>query len=201
MVDVSRDFSAFVEQMVAEAETIAKEALVHAAKKTRLELYKGALKKGLREGYYDKYSPSRYKRSHSLKRAISPYYSDNSKGKNFSVEVGVEYDSSKLKGAYRSNSKLHQSGGEWISRNDENFNWSGSNGIPDSNWIMENFMLGVHPRSYPAETLDGRRRYEYRPKKTGVTQESIMKKLLDEQAEKVSEYISDAIVSAILGRL
>lgn len=189
---MARDFSAFIEECVKDAEAIAKEAMVTAAKKARLELYKGALKKGLQEGYYGQYSPSIYKRSHSLKKAILPFYEDRSKGSNWSIAVGVEYDASRLKGLYHSNSKLHQSGDTWISRNSSGFSMSANNGIPDSNWIMENFMLGVHPRTTA--------NHQYAPVNTGITQESIMNVLLDEQLDKISDYVNDALMTAILSR-
>ena len=64
------------------------------------------------------------------------------------IAFGIRYDSTKIKGVYKSNSWWHQTGNEWVSRFDEpeKFKFdSQANGIPDAGWILNNYLEGVHP--------------------------------------------------------
>ena len=68
-------------------------------------------------------------------------------GDNYTISFSLTYDSSIIKGAYKSYSKRHQSGDTWISRNydEDKFHKDQSdNGIPDSGWILQNYLEGKH---------------------------------------------------------
>lgn len=70
------------------------------------------------------------------------------KGSMCQIEIALRYDSSQIKGVYKSNSWWHQSGDTWISRYDEPSKFrfdSQDNGIPDSGWILNNYLEGIHP--------------------------------------------------------
>ena len=110
---------------------------------------------------------------------------DHSNGSNLSIEVGVEYDSSKLKGAYHSNSRWHQSGDTWRSVTDRS-KFSSDNGIPEPEWIMNNFLDGVHPWAQTdTESTD-----------------SLMKKFFDsELPNRINQYVQDELFGAITSRL
>lgn len=132
--------------VIKDCRVIAVEAVKNAAKKAQKDILKEA--DSCLQKYYSNYpNPKMYNRTYRLKRAIVPYWADRTNGKSISVEVGVQYKSSALKGAYRSNSRYHQSGDVWISRfDDEGFNFdSGDNGIPEPDWILINYLEGVHP--------------------------------------------------------
>ena len=100
---------------------------------------------------YLKKKPTIYKRLNPspLKNAVQyakPKLTE--KGGTCIIAFGVRYDSTKIKGVYKSNSWWHQSGNTWVSRFDEpdKFRFdSQSNGIPDSGWILNNYLEGIHP--------------------------------------------------------
>lgn len=102
--------------------------------------------------YYKDYKPSRYKRfkyPNGLYKAFSVHTETD--GSN--ISISYDWDFNRLP-AYKSKSKYHKRGKEWISRWDSRFNWDededgepiGNNGVPEKGWIFVNFMEGVHPR-------------------------------------------------------
>lgn len=131
------------DEILKDCQEIATEAVKNAAKKVQNDVVKEA--ESYLQEYYRNYPPKQYKRTYRLKRAILPYWADKSNSNGVSIEVGVQYKSSALKGAYRSNSWYHQNGNSWIDRmrGDFNFN-SPNNGIPEPSWILDNFLKGEH---------------------------------------------------------
>lgn len=82
--------------------------------------------------YYDNYDPSWYDRTDSLIRAFVPYKKVGVLRGEVVSGVGVVYDASKLDGVYNSNgSDQYQP--------------------VDSEWILLNYLNGIHPRTngYP----------------------------------------------------
>ena len=64
------------------------------------------------------------------------------------ITFSMQYNSEWIKGEYKSNSWWHKSGNKWISRFDEpdKFHFDRQdNGIPDSGWILNNYLEGKHP--------------------------------------------------------
>ena len=101
---------------------------------------------------YLKRKPKIYKRLNPspLRKAVyskEPDWVKNGKNKCV-IEFSIIYDAKRIKGAYKSNSWYHQSGDKWVSRFDGpdtfEYNWQ-SNGIPDSEWILNNYLQGIHP--------------------------------------------------------
>lgn len=174
----------------------AKRAAISAAKQTTKkianDMHKEALK-GL-EFYYKNYDPDVYIRTYNLKNAIRPHYEDTSSEKKISVEIGIVYDAAYLE-AYRSNSWRHQSGNGWVSRDDDNFDWdSGNNGIPDPEWILDNFLRGIHPR-----TTVG---YEYAPVQDSINQISIMNDFINNKVQVLMDkYMSQALLREFTKRM
>ena len=124
-----------------DCQTIAVEAVKDAAKKAQDDILKEA--KTYLQHYYDNYKPSKYKRTYRLKRAILPYWADRTGKNGISIEVGVQYKSSALHGIYTSNSRFHQSGDVWRVVTDHS-HVTGDNGIPEPEWILNNFLSGQH---------------------------------------------------------
>lgn len=143
---MAKNFDAIFKQIEAHSISIAQSAMYDAAQ----EAYQLAIEKAesCLQNYY-KRKPKIYKRTYTLKNAIVPRPPKwhKHRGDNYSIDFGIVYDSSKLTGKYKSNSKWHQSGGKWRSRfNDGKFNpKSSANGTPDSDWILKNYLLGIHP--------------------------------------------------------
>lgn len=117
----------------------AKEALKRAVPQIKKDLY-NLIEKDVVEQYYNDYSPSRYKRT---KNILNAFYVLDTTDSNGNVKFTIRWDYRYLDGLYRSGSKYHQYGNEWIdfySRSDDE-----DNGTVESGWIFTNFMEGVHP--------------------------------------------------------
>ncbi len=170
--------------IIKDCQTVAVEAVKHAAKKTQNDILKEA--NNYLQRYYDNYQPKHYKRTYQLQKAITPVFEDRSTGKGVSIEVGVEYNSGMLKGYY-SNSWYHQGGTHWIARNDGDFDFdSQNNGIPEPEWIMNNFLEGVHPWA----------------KNDAESTNSLMEDFFDVQlAGRIDQYVKDELFAAITRRL
>ena len=80
-----------------DCQAIAAEAVKNSAKKVQNDVLKEA--DDYLQRYYSNYNPTYYKpRSKQLQKSITPVLEDRSSNTNISIEVGVEYDSTKLKG-------------------------------------------------------------------------------------------------------
>lgn len=133
----------------AEAEMLSKlEGAIEAAiKSSEKDIVKGLQLKVIDQAvsqYYSDYQPTIYKRSRSLGNAFKMTHT--LVGGNLSVNINANSDRLPQ---YKSGSPRHQSGGKWISRFDDNFDpYGDDNGIPDKEWIFNNFMDGIHPRYF-----------------------------------------------------
>lgn len=128
---------------------MAMDAMMSAAN-SAFELAKQEADKCL-ENYLRK-KPKIYKRraDSPLKKAVVPQEPVRLKNNSntYRIMFGITYDSGKFKGEYESNSWYHQSGSTWVSWFNQNssFNNDGQdNGIPDSGWILNNYLSGIHP--------------------------------------------------------
>lgn len=136
------NYSSVFDGILEDAEKIAKDKVKSAGKEISRKMYSAAQK--YVDEYYGNYTPRRYKRLHELKTLASPVYEESSSGSMFTVTAGVEYNPGAIVGAHKSNSWYHQSGDTWVDRFRRDSS-SQSNGIPEANWIFENFWEGVHP--------------------------------------------------------
>ena len=110
--------------------------------------------------YYSDYKPTRYKRKEKPNGLYKAFrVNENNDGRRITIDY--DWDFNRLP-RYKSNSRYHKSGREWISRYDPRFNWDeddegnpkGDNGIPEKGWIFVNFMEGIHPKFYLDSELD-----------------------------------------------
>lgn len=171
--------------IIKDCQTIAVGAVKNAAKKTQDKIIEVADSYLIK--YYNSYRPKKYKRTHSLKRAIVSVFEDKSSADKICFEVGVKYDASPLIDLYKSNSWYHQSGTHWISRNSGNFDFdSKNNGIPQPDWILDNYLKGEHGGYYS----DGFSSSEQMEKFFNTTLDSF-----------ISTYVKDELFAAITSRL
>jgi hypothetical protein len=139
----NKGFDDVINELAADYQKVATRVLKNVARQVQADIVKES-RKYLRE-YYSNFKPQMYKRTRKLHKAIVPVFEDNSTGENLSFTVGVEYRAGNLVGYYKSNSWYHQSGGKWISRYDDKFNWDGqNNGQVEESWILDNFLIGEH---------------------------------------------------------
>lgn len=96
--------------------------------------------------YYN-YKPVWYnRRKKALYKLVQRHYKEIQKNDGIIIEFGVKYDPSQIEGIHRSYSKMHQTGSKWFGRDDEGFKWeSHNNGIPEAEWITDQFIEGIHP--------------------------------------------------------
>lgn len=140
--------------------------------------------------YYDEYTPSKYKRKRALFKLVQDYYKEKVGKKGITIEFGVQYNPAKIKGLHNSNSKWHQSGDKWISRNDSGFNFdAGDNGIPEPEWITEKFLAGEHPSGILGD--DG-------GIKVGQSPDEKMQDFFDTKLDDlIGSYMNKAVMSAV----
>lgn len=140
-------------RMLLKCDQAQKAAAEAAAKEIQKDIKQKVFNQAI-EDYYNDYSPVRYKRKKKpdgLYRAFRVNaYTDNG-----CIKINGQWNFNWLP-EYKSNSKRHKSGDNWISRNDdEKFKGNkGTNGTPEKGWIFENFMEGIHPKFYLDKTLD-----------------------------------------------
>ena len=143
-----------------------------------------------------------YQRKYALKRAITPYWGDRTSSGMASITIGVRYNASGLKGAYKSNSRWHQTGDVWRSvpdnlkfdafgkrisfNNDQQSDFFGSFGKPDPNWILDRYLEGSHG-GYHRDSQG--------------TEEKMNKYFDTELPDRIVSYMETAIFSAVAKRL
>lgn len=166
---------------------IALEAITDAAYQGQKDIIKEA-KKYLQ--YYYKKKPKMYKRTRTLKRAITPVFENNSNSKMISITIGVEYDPAPLKGMYYSNSWYHLFGNKWkvvpdnVKANPDLY--SPDYGVPEADYILDNFLMGKHGEAW--EDSD--------------STANLMPSFLDnELPDKLNDYIKNSLFNSIVDRL
>jgi hypothetical protein len=134
---VAKTLDEAFDEIFVDVQKITTKAVSNAAKKAQNDIMIEA-DNYLRE-YYSNYKPKRYKRTYQLEDTIHPIFKDKSSNGNSVIEIGVRYIPS---GEYSSNSKYHQAGDKWkdITERDN----SPNNGIPQPEWILDNFLHGEH---------------------------------------------------------
>lgn len=167
-------------------------AVKNAAKKAQDDIIRKA--NSTLNQYYKNYKPKKYQRSYNLHKSIKPICVDNSTANKVSMQIGVEYDPGLLKGLYHSNSWYHQEGEKWRSvpyaqwGEDKNLlkEIGQDNGIPEPEWIVDNFLAGIHPWA----------------QKDPISPMDLMNDFFDTQLNgRVIKYIENEWYNAIIRRL
>lgn len=189
---MARGLGASFKSIVDDYQVVVSEAIKKAAAKAQEDIIKEA--DDYLQKYYAGHRPRRYKRTYQLKNAIKPIFNDNSTSGTIDIEIGVRYDSNALRGAYHSNSWYHQSGTNWIGRNSADFDWdSQNNGIPQPEWIMDNFLLGIHQWG----DGDGEKKEH-----AATSTNTLMQEFFDIHLPKrIDEYTQTELLNAITSRL
>lgn len=107
-----------------------KKAMMYAAEEAEYDI--GFEAKSCLYQYYENYDPNWYDRTESLEQAFVPFKKVGKVGGDIVAWSGVIYDPAKLDGVYNSNaSEKYQP--------------------VDSEWILRNYLRGIHPRTngYP----------------------------------------------------
>ena len=144
---MSKSIDKIFKQIQKESEQLAVGAMIQ-VKRDMVKLVKEEARSCM-EKYYA-WKPKRYKRTGALAKVWEVKQLKDEKVASASGFVIIlRYDSRKLQGLYKSKSRFHQSGDKWRSRLDSDFKFdSGDNGIPEPDWILKNYMAGVHPSGF-----------------------------------------------------
>ena len=131
-----------IEEVVKGYKKAANVAAAKASEKTADFIHQEALT--CLEKYYYSYTdvlhrPKRYERTNQLKESFVKHTVIKPKTKNIVCEMGIIYDYTKLDGKY---DRAH----------DESYkgNWT----PPDSSWIVDNYLDGIHPTTNGATSSD-----------------------------------------------
>lgn len=144
--------------------TVLKEAVEHASKEAKKEVHQKALT--CLQEYYNNYledthEPKRYKRTESLRFAFVPYMNIKSNNQQIISTVGIEYNPDILE-AYAADSYYD------ASKKYDNV---------DGQWVIENYLDGIHP------TTDG----------SSIAGQAIYMEVVDKisPTAKMREYLTD----------
>lgn len=149
--------------------SIVVEASKKAAKKIQKDLVAEARKNIAK--YYDQYDPDVYERTYDLQKTVihRGFLNDNSTKNTINLEIGFYYDSMGPHTLRGGSSKY--------------------NGNADPEWILDNFVEGIHPR-----TTKG---YVYDPYQA-ESQNELMDKFVDRTMEKkIDKYMQSELIRAI----
>lgn len=180
-------------KIIKDSEKIMYQSIKKAAKQTQSDIVNEAhscLKK-----YYENYTPTMYNRTKSLHKAIVPIFEDRSNGKNISFRVGVEYDPSMLEGVYASNSWYHQTGDIWRSVIGYEDDAGQGNGVPEPEWIVNNFYQGIHPTTDPVTGL-------YKPVKDNMSSRRLMRIFVNSKSfiKRINQHVNHNMLHIIKSR-
>ena len=124
--------------------TEAAEAAVQRAYNLSIQKAKSCLRQ-----YYANYTPTSYRRingyGHLGKAVRGTGIKKKDKNGLYFRSFGIKYVPSFLSGDYTSNSWYHQSGSTWKSVAQYQ-SFTQDNGIPEPEWILNNYLYGIHPR-------------------------------------------------------
>ena len=147
---MAQDIDKMVEQLYKNYEKCV-EIATGAAEDAMQKAYQLAVKKAksCMGQYYANYTPTSYRRigggNHLLKAVKGRQPQHRTSGGLHTISFSILYMPSFLNGDYTSNSWYHQSGSTWKSVAQYQ-SFTQDNGIPESKWILENYLYGIHPR-------------------------------------------------------
>ena len=119
----SKTIDEAIDKLLDNYEDVIIKAARYATDETCKEIYQYSM--SCLEEYYESYIPSSYERTDYLWHAILPYAEHPRKvGNNIVSTVGVEYDSTKLDGVYNGSQKYRP---------------------VDGDWVLDNYLKGIHP--------------------------------------------------------
>jgi hypothetical protein len=117
------------EEVFKDCKKAAIKAAQEASKKAMDDLY--AMTVSCLRTYYNEYQPTGYSRTYHLIDSFVPYVNDvKVDGDTLICSGGVEFDPSRIAGIYHASQNL-----------------TGIERIPLEEWIIDNFLAGIHPRT------------------------------------------------------
>ena len=133
MAKVNRTIDEAIDEVFKDYKKAFKVAAQEASEAARDDLYANTVSCLVR--YYEDYDPTSYNRTYSLMESFIPYVNPvREHGDSFICSAGVEFDPDRIANTY--------SGSEIYSPT-------------DSEWIIANFLAGIHPRTNGSSAVGG----------------------------------------------
>ena len=149
----TKDLKTAMKDLEKNYKEVLKEAVQYATKEAEKDIHKKAL--SCLEEYYANYDPTSYTRIDGLGHAFLPYKSVKSDGSHIIGIAGVEYFSDMLDYMYQSGSEKYGA--------KRKANGSLDYGRPDSAWVIDNYLDGIHPTTNGYPFAKGVSQVEYIP--------------------------------------
>jgi hypothetical protein len=149
-------------------------AAKEATEKAKNDLYANAV--SCLVAYYDDYEPTSYDRTYSLIDSFVPYQYIKEDEDDILCVAGVRFDSSRLEGIYYGSKTYSPT---------------------DSEWIISNFLAGIHPRT-DGNTIVGGGNYEQEKYQGSLIPEKEMQSYIDNYYNIFNRNFKRAISKQIL---
>lgn len=133
-----RNLDKAIDKLFKDYETALTKAMTYASEKAKDDIEFKA--KSCLWEYYDNYEPNVYERTGTLEDAFVPYMNVKRVGEGIEASVGMGYDASRLDGVYSGSQK-----------------WT----PVDGSWVLQNYLLGIHPATNGAFTPGSVEYFEY----------------------------------------
>ena len=146
-------------------------AVKHASKQAEKDIHTYA--NTCLEEYYNSYDPTSYDRTYNLHRSIVPYSETINDKDHIIIRAGVGYDASILADTYSGSKKYSPT---------------------DSEWILENYLKGVHPATF-GDPIPGAFYYE---NVDAISPTQKMENYLNNYVKKVHDNIILGFVKQIM---
>ena len=168
----SRTINEILNEVKKDYESILLQAVQKATDVASEDVYKFSM--SVLERYYENYEPTRYDRSDNLWRATIPIASVAKQGNKIVSTVGVQYDPSVLDGVYDGSQKYEH---------------------PDGSWVLENYLMGIHPATNGSRNPDT---VVYTPWQDTISPDTYLKKYLKLYQSKLNDNVNNYLMSYIM---
>ena len=176
----AKDLKTAMKDLKKNYKEVLKEAVSYATKEAEEDIHKKSL--SCLAEYYKEHDPTSYDRINGLRHAFLPYKSVKSDGKNIIGIAGIEYFYDALDYAYQSGSEKY--GAE---KNEEGHIIE--YGMPESSWVMDNYLDGIHPTTNGYPFAKGVSHVEYIPISYGLSPTEKMEKYLDRYVDTFKDNV------------
>lgn len=168
----TRTITDILQELKKDYKTVLLQAVEQATNDACEDVYKFSM--SVLDRYYENYMPSRYDRTDNLWKSTKPISKVEDMGDIIIGTFGVEYDPSVLDGVYDGSKKY---------------------GHPDGSWVLENYLMGIHPATNGGSTTDTS---IYTPWQDAISPDGYLKKYLQVRKVKLANDVNDYLLKYIL---
>lgn len=175
----NRTIDQAIDELVKDYKRVAERAAKYATKKMKDDIFSRSLK--ILQKYYDNYTrytgqPKSYDRTYRLQDSFVPFSNVTTYNDKILCSMGIIYDYARLDGYYYG-SKQYQP--------------------TDSEWIVDNYLSGIHPTTNGSSILED---VEYIPIKDEYSPTYLMDGYLDICKKKFSNYMMISFMDQLFKR-